>query len=448
MSQEVDAVTMAGAAWVEAWVWSDEIAGHIGDVVRLKGWVHQIRRFKRVGFLLLRDARGTVQTVVEGHHLLAQVDRLGHECVVAVTGVVEASAQAPVGAELRVSDIELLSQAETPPFDLFRPELGAALPTMLDHAALSLRHRRRAVPLRIAAASMAGFRSTLDSLGFTEIRTPKIVGTATESGANVFPIEYFGRRAYLAQSPQFYKQMMVGVFERVYEVGPVFRAEPHDTPRHLNEYTSLDAEIGFIRDHQCVMRVLRQVVAGMIDAVSDMAARGAAPISLDLPEVPGEIPAVTFRRAQSLLVEAMKEDLPDKDDLSPAQERWLGDWAQRTHGSDFLFVTGYPRAKRPFYTHPDPAEPDLTNGFDLLFRGTELVTGGQRLHLLEDYQRALSEHAINASDLSGYLDAFRYGMPPHGGFAMGLERWVAQLTGIANIREITAFPRDMNRLVP
>jgi nondiscriminating aspartyl-tRNA synthetase len=365
-----------------------------------------------------------------------------------VTGVVEASAQAPAGGELRVSDIELLSQAETPPFDLFRPELGAALPTMLDHAALSLRHHRRAGAIKVAAASMTGFRSTLDSLGFMEIRTPKIVGTATESGANVFPIEYFGRRAYLAQSPQFYKQMMVGVFERVYEVGPVFRAEPHDTPRHLNEYTSLDAEIGFIRDHQCVMRVLRQVVAGMIDAVSDMAARGAAPISLDLPEVPGEIPAVTFRRAQSLLVEAMKEDLPDKDDLSPAQERWLGDWVQRTHGSDFLFVTGYPRARRPFYTHPDPSEPDMTNGFDLLFRGTELVTAGQRLHLLEDYQRALSEHAINASNLSGYLDAFRYGMPPHGGFAIGLERWVAQLTGIANIREVTAFPRDMNRLVP
>ena len=428
--------------------WSDEIRERAGEPVLLKGWVHQIRRFKRIGFLILRDAHGTVQAVVDKQRLLARLDQLGHETVVAVRGTAHDSPQAPGGAEVRVSEITVLSEAETPPFDLFRPELGLPLPTMLDHAALSLRHPRRAALLEIGAAATHGFRTTLDHLGFTEIRTPKLVGTATESGANVFPVQYFGAPAFLAQSPQFYKQIMVGAFERVYEVGPVFRAEPHDTPRHLNEYTSLDAEMGFVEDHRSVMLVLREVIAGMTGAVAERAMPAVTRLGVTLPTVPEAIPVISFRLAQELLGEALDEDLSGKDDLSPAHERWLGAWAKGTHGSDFLFVTGYPRAKRPFYTHPDPDDPELTNGFDLLFRGTELVTGGQRLHKLKEYQQALTSHGIDPAELAGYLDAFRYGMPPHGGFAIGLERWVAQLTGIQNVREVTAFPRDMHRLTP
>ncbi len=312
---------------------------------------------------------------------------------------------------------------------------------MLDHAPVALRHPLLRAPLEISAASVAGFRETLDRLGFTEIHTPKIVASATESGANVFGIDYFGRPAYLAQSPQFYKQAMTGVFERVYEVGPVFRAEPHDTVRHLAQYTSLDAELGFIEDHRDVMAVLREVVAGMLESVRRRAAPALDLLGVEPPAVPAEIPAVHFTEAQRLTSS-------DEPDLAPAQERWLGEWARREHGSEFLFVTGYPMSKRPFYTHPDPARPGHSNGFDLLFRGMELVTGGQRLHRYEDYVRALAARGEGTEAYEGYLQAFKYGMPPHGGFALGLERWTARLTGAANVRQSTAFPRDLHRLSP
>ncbi|MGA5765312.1 aspartate--tRNA(Asn) ligase [Nonomuraea bangladeshensis] len=414
---------------------SAELAEHTGRRVTIAGWVHRRRHLKSVSFLVVRDRAGLAQ-VVTGSGLP------GEESVVRVTGTVTARPQAPGGVELTEPEIEVLAEpGAPPPFDLYRPVVPAALPTVLDHAPVALRHPRLRAPLEISAASVAGFRETLDRLGFTEIHTPKIVASATESGANVFGIDYFGRRAYLAQSPQFYKQTMVGVFERVYEVGPVFRAEPHDTARHLAQYTSLDVELGFVADHRDVMAVLREAVAGMLASVRDRAAPAVELLGLTLPDVPAEIPAVHFTEAQRLTSSG-------EPDLDPAQERWLSEWALREHGSEFLFVTGYPMTKRPFYTHPDPARPAYSNGFDLLFRGLELVTGGQRLHRYEDYTAALAARGEPVEPYEGYLQAFRYGMPPHGGFALGLERWTARLTGAANIRETTAFPRDLHRLSP
>jgi nondiscriminating aspartyl-tRNA synthetase len=279
-----------------------------------------------------------------------------------------------------------------------------------------------------------------------EIFTPKVVASATESGANVFPIDWFGKRAYLAQSPQFYKQIMVGVFERVYEVGPVFRAEPHDTVRHLAEYLSLDAEMGFICDHHDVMRTLRDVVSSMIERVADQAGAALSLLELQLPAVPSDVPVVRFDDAQHMIEMSTGRATFGEPDLSPADERWLGEWARAEHGSEFLFVTGYPMVKRPFYTHPDPTDPNASNSFDLLFRGLELVTGGQRLHRYQDYLDALRGEDVVAFE--GYLGAFRHGMPAHGGFAIGLERWVARLTGASNVREVTLFPRDLHRLTP
>lgn len=341
----------------------------------------------------------------------------------------------------------LSAAAGPPPVDLRLPEPKEQLPTRLDHAAVSLRHPRRRATFALAAASLAGFRSTLDALGFTEVQTPKIVESATESGANVFGLDYFGRRAYLAQSPQFYKQALVGVFERVYETGPVFRAEPHDTPRHLAEYVSLDAELGFIDDHFDVMAVVREAVAGMLEAV-----RAREPevelLGLDLPDVPADVPHVHFADAQRLIEQATGEAVVGEPDLAPAHERWLGEWARAEHGSDFLFVVGYPMAKRPFYTHADPARPGFSNSFDLLFRGLELITGGQRLHRYQDYLAALAARGESPDAYEGYLEAFRHGLPPHGGFAIGLERWVARLVEAANVREATLFPRDLTRLAP
>lgn len=424
-------------------VLSTELSTRDGEPVRLAGWVHRRRLLKSVAFLILRDAAGLAQVVVAEPAGRAALEALTEESVVAVAGTARANPVAPGGVEVVDPVIEPLSDpADPPPFDLYRPALAAALPTMLDRAYLALRHPRRRAVHEVSAAAVAGFRSALSERRFVEVHTPKIVASATESGANVFGVDYFGRPAYLAQSPQFYKQMLVGVFERVYEVGPVFRAEPHDTVRHLAQYTSLDAELGFIGDHRDVMAVARDAVAGMLEAVAAQADAALRTLGLTLPEVPAQIPEIHFSDALKLVGAQ-----PDEPDLAPAHERALGEWARREHGSDLLFVTGYPMVKRPFYTHPEPGRPHFSNSFDLLFRGMELATGGQRRHRYGDYVAALAargEHDL--APYSGYLDTFRHGMPPHGGFAMGLERFVARLVGAANVREVTLFPRDMNRL--
>ncbi|SCF46446.1 aspartate--tRNA(Asn) ligase [Micromonospora mirobrigensis] len=423
---------------------SAQLPAHVGATVRVAGWVHRRRLLKSVAFLIVRDATGLTQVVVAAPAVRAQVEALTEETVVEVVGTVVTNETAPAGVELTDPTVRPLGDAAVPPpFDLYRPVLAAGLSTQLDHAPTALRHPTRSASLRISAAAVAGFRATLDARGHTEIHTPKVVASSTESGANVFALDWFGRPAYLAQSPQFYKQLMVGVFERVYEVGPVFRAEPHDTARHLAQYTSLDVELGFVADHRDVMVVLRDTLAGMLDAVRERAGGALATLAVEAPEVPAEIPAVHFTEA--LEIAGAPADEPD---LAPAHERALGEWARREHGSEFLFVTGYPMAKRPFYTHPDPARPAYSNGFDLLFRGLELVTGGQRLHRHADYLAALAARGEPVEPYAGYLDAFRHGMPPHGGFAIGLERFVARLTGAANVREVTAFPRDLHRLTP
>lgn len=423
--------------------------GRAGGRVRLAGWLHRLRRLGSVSFLLLRDARGIAQVVVEDGELAARLAALHPESVLAVEGDAVAVPQAPGGVEVRRPVVEVLSAAAAaPPFELYRPQLEGQLPTLLDHAAVALRHPRQRAVFAIAARAMAGFRAALQERGFTEVQTPKLVGAATEGGAGVFRVDYMGRPAYLAQSPQLYKQMMVGVFERVYEVGPVFRAEPHDTPRHLNEYVSLDAEQGFIADHTTVMATVEAVMRGMLDAVAGLAPGETARLELVPPRLPAAVPRIGFRAALELIWRETGEDARGEPDLAPAHERWLGEWAVREHGSDFLFVTGQPLAKRPFYTHPDPADPEASRSFDLLFRGLEIVTGGQRLHRYEDYLASLAARNLDPAPLEGYLEAFRHGMPPHGGFAIGLERWVARLCGLPNVREATLFPRDRTRLSP
>jgi nondiscriminating aspartyl-tRNA synthetase len=408
-------------------VLSSELSAHAGEHVTLAGWVHAKRELGAVAFVILRDRSGLAQIVVDPSNTVLQGSV---ETVVEVEGLVVAAEQAPGGVEVREPTFRVLVEpAELPPIELRRPVLRESLPTILDHAPLAWRHPRERAKLQLTAASVAGFRRALDRLGFTEISTPKIVASATESGANVFALDYFGRPAYLAQSPQFYKQTMVGVFERVYETGKVWRAEPHETGRHLAEYTSLDAELGFIDDHFDVMAVVREAVAGMVDSIRERAAAALELLGAELPEVPDEIPWLHFADAGV-----------DDVDLAPADERRLCE----EHG-EWLFVTGFPAAKRPFYTHPEPGRADYTNSFDLLFRGIEIVTGGQRLHRYEDYVAALGGET---EAYKGYLQAFRYGMPPHGGFALGHERWIARLVQAQNVRETTLFPRDRNRLSP
>jgi nondiscriminating aspartyl-tRNA synthetase len=415
-----------------------------GRPVLIQGWVHRRRVLGAVTFLIVRDRSGLAQVVVRDPQALQMVRRCGEESVVAVSGVATRNPAAPGGVEITDPAITLLGEpAQPPPVELWRPAIDAGLPAILDHAAVSWRHPARRARWELAAASLRGFRAALDELGFTEIRTPKLVSSATESGATVFGVDYFGRPAYLAQSPQFYKQTMVGVFERVYETGPVFRAEPHDTARHLAEYTSLDAELGFIRDHRDVLAVLRHALAEMAAAVRDEAGAAVELLKVTVPEVPAEIPVIHFREA--LIIAGAP---PDEPDLAPAHERAVGRWAAQTHGSEFIAVEGYPMSKRPFYTHPQPGDERWSNSFDLLFRGQELVTGGQRLHRHQDYLAAIRARGEDPAAYADYLEAFAHGMPPHGGFAIGLERWTGRLTQAENIREVTLFPRDLHRLTP
>ena len=391
-----------------------ELPAHAGERVRLQGWLHRQRRLSRVSFLVLRDRAGLAQVVVD------EPLELRPETVLEIEGAAVTSEQAPGGVEVREPTVRVLAEpAEHAPVELHRPEPKESLPTRLDHAAVALRHPAVRERFRLTARAVAAFRSALDARGFTEIQTPKLVASATEGGANVFRVDYFGRDAFLAQSPQFFKQTMVGVFERVYEVGPVFRAEPHETGRHLAEYVSLDAELGFIRDHRDVIDVVRETVCAMLEAV------GETP--------PADAPVVRFEDVRT----------GEEPDLAPADERRIC----AEHG-ELVFVEGFPTAKRPFYTHPEPARPEWSRGFDVLYRGLEIVTGGQRLHRYEDYRTALAARGLEEAAFAGYLDAFRYGMPPHGGFALGLERFVAQVVGAQNVRETTLFPRDRNRLLP
>lgn len=426
-----------------------EVTAHVGEQVCLKGWLHNLRRLGGVSFIVLRDGWGLIQAVTENEADLEPLAGLALGTVISLTGTATDNPQAVGGVELHQPQVEVITPVIEPsPIALNKAQIKAGLPTQLDHAVITNRHPTRRAIFRLAAGVMTGFRTTLNARHFTEVQTPKIVASATEGGANVFQLDYFGRPAFLAQSPQFYKQIMVGVFERVYEVGPVFRAEPHDTTRHVNEYVSLDVEFGFIENHFTVMALLRQVLAGIFNALSYHYSAELGLLNATLPTVPATIPHIHFADAQELIWQQYGVDVRGEPDLSPQDERWLGEWAQAEYGSDFLFVTGYPMVKRPFYTHPDPERPGYSNSFDLLFRGTELVTGGQRLHRYEDYLAALAAAGLPVEPFATYLEAFQYGMPPHGGFAIGLERFLMQLLQLPNLRLATLFPRDLNRLTP
>jgi nondiscriminating aspartyl-tRNA synthetase len=318
---------------------------------------------------------------------------------------------------------------------------------LLANAPVGLRFPGKQATFRIYADLLEGFRDYLMPRGFVEVHTPKLVGSATEGGANVFKLDYFGRPAYLAQSPQVYKQIMVGVFERVFEIGPAFRAEEHSTVRHLNEYTSLDVEMGFISGPDEVMDLLIGVIEQMVRTPFERHPRDVEMLGLQMPRF-GQVPRIKLREAQRIILERYGEDHTAEPDLSPQDERWIGEWADQEYDTDFVFVTHYPTAKRPFYTMPDPADPTYSLGFDLIYKGQELVTGSQRINSYDQQMRALKERGMSPEPFEALLQALKFGMPPEGGFAIGSERLLMRLTGADNIRETTLFPRDLNRLTP
>jgi len=428
---------------------SSEVTKHVGERVKLAGWMHNLRDMSKFGFLFLRDGAGVVQAVLDRPEELEKARGVQYESILEVVGTVVAEPRASAGAELHDCEVKVITPILEPlPFEINKKELKPGLDVFLDHAPLGLRHLHKRALFRLSAEILYGYREYLNQHGFVEIQTPKIVGSATEGGANVFGIDYFGRPAYLAQSPQFYKQIMVGVFERVFEVGPVFRAEKHNTARHTNEYVSLDMEMGFIHDHTDVMMMLTGILRHVFERLRTSFTREVELLRVKVPSIGATIPALRLSEAQDIVSKQFGEDCRGEPDLAPQHEAWICEYAEKELGSELLFVTHYPTAKRPFYAMPEVEDPALTRSFDLLFRGCEVVTGGQRIHRFEQLRDSAHKWGIQDAQIEGYLQAFKYGMPPHGGFGMGLERLLMQLTGLTNLREATLFPRDLDRLSP
>ena len=428
---------------------TDEVPAHVGKRVKLAGWMLNFRDLGKFGFVILRDGAGTSQAVFDSEPELKKLRGLQYESVLEITGLVASEPRAAGGAELHDCQVAVISPVTEPlPFEINKKELRPGLSVFLNNAPVGLRHLHKRALFRVSSELMAGFREYLRKHDFVEVQTPKIVGAATESGANVFSVDYFGQATYLAQSPQFYKQMMVGVFERVFEVGPVFRAEKHHTARHTNEYVSLDIEMGFIEDHTDVTDMLTAILRHMMARLKSVCAHELDLLNIELPSIGKTIPSIRMPDAQRIIFEQHGDDCRDEPDLAPQHEAWLCEYAEQELGSEFLFVTHYPTVKRPFYAMPDDKEPALTKSFDLLFRGCEIVTGGQRIHRYEQLLDNARQWGVNPDHIAGYLQTFKYGMPPHGGFGMGLERLLMQLAGVGNLRETTLFPRDMDRLAP
>mgnify|MGYP001091672450 CR=1 FL=1 len=413
--------------------------------VTVHGAVHALRDMGGLAFLTLRLARGSVQCVCAPDML---PEGLCEECCVELSGTAREEPRAPGGFEIAVESLTLLSRPAAPmPVSLSKRGLGLNLDTELALRPAVLRHERERAAFKIQEGLARAFRDYLTGEGFTEIHTPKIVHAGAEGGSNIFRLDYFGKKAYLAQSPQFYKQTMVGVYERVFEIGPVFRAEKHATPRHLNEYTGLDFEMGYIRSFYDVI----EMETGYLRYAMALLGREYGPeltlLGVDLPDV-DRIPCLRFDEAKRLAADKYGCRIRDPYDLEPEEEARIGRYAREEFGSDFVFITHYPSKKRPFYAMDDPDDPKFTLSFDLLFRGMEVTTGGQRVHDYAAQVAKMEVRGMEPAEFGSYLMIHRHGMPPHGGLGIGLERLTMQLCGLDNIRYASLFPRDRTRMEP
>ena len=419
-----------------------------GRTVRVNGAVHTIRNMGEMAFVVLRKAEGLVQCVYEEGVTNFDIRNLREESAVEVTGTVKPEERAPGGFELRLQEIAVLSKPAAPmPIAVSKWKLNTSLETKLALRPVSLRNVRERAKFKLQEGIVRGFRDYLFSRGFTEIHTPKIVARGAEGGSNVFRLNYFNKKAELGQSPQFYKQAMVGVYDRVFEAAPVFRAEKHNTPRHLNEYTSLDFEMGYIDGFEDVMAMETGLLRYVMDLLGREYQKELQLLNVTLPDV-SRIPAVRFDKAKELVAEKYQRRIRNPYDLEPEEELLIGRYFKEEYGSDFVFVTHYPSKKRPFYAMDDPEDPRFTLSFDLLFKGLEVTTGGQRIHDYNMIIQKMEKRGMDPADIAHYLMIFKYGMPPHGGLGIGLERLTMRLLDEQNVREAALFPRDVTRLEP
>lgn len=420
----------------------------IGEEIELFGWVNSKRDHRKIVFIDLRDKTGTIQ-VVGGE----EFKQLNPEDVIRVKGLVKPRPEKLINPKIKTGAIEfeakelkIISRAETLPFDLGKEDLDVTLPILLDYRSLSLHHPKIQAIFKIEETVIDAFREALKKKDFFEFQSPVIIPQTAEGGADVFEVKYFDHQAYLSQSPQFYKQIMVGAFEKVFTVNKTLRAEPSVTTRHLAEVTTLDAEMAFIESWTDIMDMAEYTIKYIFDKVDKNNKEELKLLNAVLPKVTDKIPSIKLREAQEIIFKRTGRDNRSEPDLQPEDEREICKWAKEEKDSDLLFITHYPTSKRPFYTFTDPKDPEYTLSFDILGKGFEWMTGSQRINNLQELIKKAKERNINIHKSELYLQAFRYGMPPEGGFSFGSERVVMGILGLKNIREASLFPRDMERV--
>lgn len=417
------------------------ISNEINKEVNLMGWVHRVRILKSVEFIVLRDRSGYVQCV--GNKGMSK--ELNCEDVIAIKGKAVNGKNNISSYEIQVEEVKVLNKAkEELAIEVNVQNPTETLDTRLNNRVLSLRQEKINSIFKIQATIAEGFREFLRGEGFIEMFTPKLVKEGAEGGTAVFSLDYFGEKAYLAQSPQFYKQMMVGAgYERVFEISHVYRAEEHDTNRHLNEYVSMDFEMGFIENEFEVMKMEETLLKSIMNKLNVCCSKELNLWEVEVPYIGDEIPKIKLKEAMEIVLREYGHGM--EGDLDPKGEELICKYVKEKYNSEFVFITHYPRKKRPMYTMPFGEE---TNSFDLLFKGLEITTGGQRIHKYEELIENMNYKGLNPEEFEHYLETFKVGMPPHGGLAIGLERITCQLLGLKNLRETSLFPRDRKRLVP
>jgi nondiscriminating aspartyl-tRNA synthetase len=429
-----------------------DLEKEVGKEVTIKGWVNVRRDQGKMVFMDMRDASGLVQCVVlPGSPATEKAKEMRPEWVLAVTGKVNERPAKNIkegvvngNLELEVTGIEVLSKAEDLPFEL---DAEVNLDTHLDYLPYTLRNQRTKDIFTMQASILEAYRQSLRSQGFTEFVAPALVGGDAEGGAAVFKVDYFkDQSAYLATSPQFYKQIMVAPFEKAFTVAKIFRAEKSATTRHISEATCLDFEMGFVENEREPMKALETAIRDTVKAVAEKHPDIFERFGTTVPEIPTEIPIFTLAEAQAIVAKEFNRTIEDDGDMSPEDERQICEYAKKNLKSDFVFITRFPTKKRAFYTYEDPSEAPFSRGFDLLFRGLEINSGAQRIHNYEMLVEKIKSRGLDPDKFSFYLQAFKYGMPPHGGCSTGLERITMKMLGLPNIKEATSFPRDMTRI--
>ncbi len=429
-----------------------ETLSRAGQDVLLEGWVERVRTHGKIAFFDLRDRSGIIQVVAASEATVASVEKLSPQSVIAISGKINERGERyvqkenPLGTvEIELTKpVEILSLAQELPFDMGGQDLNLQLPTLLDYRALTLRHKTVSPIFKVQSAILKGFRNAAEKQGAVEIVVPTIAASATEGGAEVFPVKYYEYDAFLTQSPQLYKQIMVPVFERVYTISHAYRAEPSVTTRHLSENTQMDMEIGFV-DFASLLNILEEVIVDTLKFAQEEV--GSIMKMYNIEDIAfGTIPRLTLLEAQEIIYTEFGRDSRGEKDLAPQDEIDICKWAKEKNNSDIVTITHFPTKKRAFYTMPDPENPELSLSYDVLFRGVEISSGSQRINNCQSLVDVIRERGMNPDNFKLYLQAFEFGMPPEGGFSFGLERITMHILGLANVREASLFPRDMERI--